>query len=164
MANITLQFGKYRGRSFENIVKSDREYLVWLAKADISRQNASKEALDFLGGDTRSFKASIASKEEIEAVEEQVMRDQEEYEEIRQSLQIEWVASSGQQIEIKSAMDHQLGMFFRVSVDGKRFQYEVSDIKACQVPNKPEIVAKLGPIGLTAERRNALLKMAKGGR
>ncbi len=154
MASIILQFGKYKGQSLEQIKKSDYEYLVWLAKADVSRQNASKEALDFLGGRARSFSSTIASQEERDALEEERRTEQSEHEAWEEKFAIKWTASGGQSIEI--CLDQTLsGDFgFSLSVDGKERFYAAADIKP--VSNMSGIVAKIGNVGLTEERRNAL--------
>lgn len=49
---------------------------------------------------------------------------------------------------------------FCVNINSQYAEYSVEDIQPCEVPGKPEIVARIGKIGLTAERRDALLKMA----
>lgn len=156
MANITLQFGKYKGKSFENIVSFDREYLVWLAKADISRQNASKEALDFLGGKAQSFKASIASDDEIKALEEQRRRDREEQpEKLCWSVPVPGCSAS-RFIEIWVDDGE-----FCVMINSQFSSYPLNAIQSCEVPGSPEIVARIGNVGLTAEHHDALLSLAR---
>ena len=49
---------------------------------------------------------------------------------------------------------------FCVSVNSQVSSHSVGAIQACEVPGKPEIVAKIGRVGLTAERRDTLLNMA----
>jgi hypothetical protein len=153
MANITLQFGKYKGQSLEYIKKFDYEYLVWLAKAGITRQDASKEALDLLGGKAISF-ANRYSEDEIQQMEEGRESEQAEREAWEEKFAIKWTASSGQLIEIclDKTLSGEYG--FSLSVDGKDRFYTATDIKP--VSNMPGIVAKIGNVGLTEERRNAL--------
>jgi hypothetical protein len=50
---------------------------------------------------------------------------------------------------------------FCMMVNSQFSSYPVSAIKPCEVSGKPEIVARLGNVGLTAERRDALLKMVE---
>lgn len=51
---------------------------------------------------------------------------------------------------------------FCMMVNSQFSSHSIDAIKPCQVAGKPEIVARLGNVGLTAERRDALLKMVEG--
>jgi hypothetical protein len=50
---------------------------------------------------------------------------------------------------------------FCVMINSQFSSYPLNAIQPCEVPGRPEIVAKIGRVGLTAERRDALLQMAK---
>jgi hypothetical protein len=94
------------------------------------------------------------SVQEIEQMEEQDRAEQSEREQWEEKWMIRWVANSGQRIEI--CLDQTLnGDFgFSLSVDGKERFYAAADIKP--VSNMPGIVSKIGNVGLSEERRNAL--------
>lgn len=165
MANITLQFGVHKGKSLETIrsFKGGYDYLVWLAGANITRQNASKEAAAFLN-EKRVVKQSFSngprfSREEIEWVEEQRRIEENEREAWEEKWMIRWTAKSGQRIEI--CLDQTLaGEFgFCLGIDGKERFYAATDIKP--VSDMPGIVAKIGNVGISEERRNALRVMWK---
>lgn len=94
------------------------------------------------------------SLDEILAMEEQDRIAQSEQEAWEEKWSIKWTAQSGQRIEI--CLDQTLaGEFgFSLSIDGKERFYAATDIKP--VSNMPGIVSKIGNVGLTEERRNAL--------
>ncbi len=107
-----------------------------------------------------SRNTSLAEIEEMEEqdrieMEEQDRIEMEEREAWEEKWMIRWVAKSGQRIEI--CLDQTLaGDFgFSLSVNGALPSfYAATDIKP--VASMPGIVSKIGNVGLSEERRNAL--------
>jgi hypothetical protein len=94
------------------------------------------------------------SLDEIRELEAQDAIEQSEREAWEEKFMIQWTAKSGQSIQI--SLDQTLnGDFgFSLKVDGKERFYAATDIKP--VSDMPGIVSKIGNVGLSEERRNAL--------
>lgn len=86
-------------------------------------------------------------------IEERIAR--EEADAYAKANRLEWLSSRGQRIVVKFVFSLLCSSYFEVLVDGKSSR--AFDI--VPVSNVPGIVAKVGNVGLTAERRDTLLAM-----
>ena|SRR5437899_5378021 len=98
--------------------------------------------------------------EEIEALESEEAAEQAEREAWEEKWAIKWTAKSGQRIEIclDKTLDGEFGFSLTVDSSLPKF-YAATDI--VPVANTAGIVSKIGNVGLSEERRNALRVMWK---
>jgi hypothetical protein len=161
-----ITFGKHKGFTFEQV---PLDYVKWMAGEEIVRNgvNFSQAARDFVrskGLGPGHFGKPYVSPEEMEEIRFHDEIEEREAEEARAVWEaehmLEWVAGSGQHIRIQCVFDVSMNISYEISVDSSRQRkaYEIIDLPKSPAPG---IVAKIGNIGLTAERRDALVAMAK---
>jgi len=143
MGNIRLNFGGHSGKLLSECPVG---YVWWLSQQGIKRQNASEEAATYL--------ESIKTEDERNIEREERLADEiidariEAYE---AAHRLAWTSKTGHQIIVKHIEDDE----FVVSVNG----YESRAIGLVPVCNISGVVAKVGQVGLTAERYEALKAM-----
>ena len=155
MTKIT--FGKHNGKSFDQVPVS---YLQWMAEQSIQRGgvNFSAEAKAYLTH--RSMDVRYTPQEREEA-RESIRQEDEQAAEWEERNTLSWTMQNGKHVEIRLGVGQNaygLCDVYEISVDGRRIasEYEVVDLPQ---PPAPGIVARVGNIGLTAERRDTLKKM-----
>jgi hypothetical protein len=165
MSDIILTFGKHKG---EKLSQVPADYCVWLAdnayNAGVKRAARERLAIQKpVSGDryTNAWHQFYCSEDEIEEARKldriQTQEDEEEAEKCR----LEWTTDSGHEIIVQYKLDDTnpwTPTLYLICIDGK-WQSPARDILPYTNPAFPNVAAKVGNVGLTAERRDALLAM-----
>lgn len=170
--DITLHFGKHKGKMLSQI---PLDYVLWLAE-NAREQHVKDASHAYLveSGNSDVFERSARhtgkyasayfrtwySEDELEEREQDERREDEEYLEEFDVLTLRWTAQSGAHIVIRSTLlPDTVERGFEVTVDSRTTYHAENEI--VEVSNVPDIVAKIGRVGLTQERREALLAMIR---
>jgi hypothetical protein len=176
VSDFVLTFGKHKGKTLSEI---PLDYAVWIAEKsyNVSAKNAAiayvaSKAPDLLEKPAiqdryaTPYYRTYYSEDEIEEMRESdriYAQDDEknalELEEEMKKYRLSW-ETSGHTIFIEMQFDDVSEHYFHVIVDGGH-PYKEYEIEEYTNPAHPAIVAKIGRVGLTAERRDALLAMLK---